>query len=51
MELKIQRFRISLVLNSFFFPLTSTEVFDSLKAREFEIVLPQHLSLQVPVLT
>jgi hypothetical protein len=41
MELKLQKFRISLVLNSFFFPLTSTEVFDSLKARGFEIPRPQ----------
>lgn len=40
MELNLQRFRISLVLNSFFFPLTSREVFDSLKAREFEIGRP-----------
>jgi len=40
MELKLQTFRISLVLKSFFFPLTSTEVFDSLKAREFEIARP-----------
>lgn len=40
MELKLQKFRISLVLNSFFFPLTSTEVFDSLKARGFEIGRP-----------
>lgn len=36
MELKLQKFRISLVLNSFFFPLTSSEVFDSMKARGFE---------------
>jgi len=41
MELKLQKFRISLVLNSIFFPLTSTEVFDSLKARGFEIPRPQ----------
>ena len=40
MELKLQRFRISLVLKSFYFPLTSSEVFDSLKAREFEIGRP-----------
>jgi len=41
MELKLQKFRIGLVLNSFFFPLTSTEVFDSMKARGFEIPRPQ----------
>jgi hypothetical protein len=40
MEPKLQTFRISLVLNSFFFPLTSTEIFDSLKARNFEIGRP-----------
>jgi len=40
MELKLQSFRISLVLNSVFFPLTSKEVFDSLKAREFDIGRP-----------
>lgn len=40
MQLKLQKFRISLVLNSFFFPLTSTEVFDSLRAREFDIGHP-----------
>ena len=37
MELKLQKFRLSLVLNSVFFPLTSPDVFDALKAREFEV--------------
>jgi len=40
MELKLQRFRISLVLNSTFFPLTSPEVFDALKGRGFDIGHP-----------
>jgi len=40
MEQKLQRFRISSVLNSFFFPLTSPEVFDALKVRGFEIGRP-----------
>ena len=37
LEMQLQSFRISLVLTSFFFPVTSPEIFDSLKAREFEI--------------
>lgn len=40
MEIKIQSFRISLVLKSILFPLTSTEVFDSLRSRDFEIGRP-----------
>jgi uncharacterized protein YuzE len=40
MELKLQSFRISLVLNSFFFPLTSPEVFEALKARGFDVGRP-----------
>jgi len=40
MELNLQKFRISLVLDSFFFPLTSIEVFDSLKSRGFELGRP-----------
>lgn len=36
-ELKLQKFRLSLVLNSFFFPLTSPDVFEVLKSREFEV--------------
>jgi hypothetical protein len=48
MELKLQKFRISLVLNSFFFPLTSSEVFDSMKARGFEIPTPQGSLLTGP---
>jgi len=37
MELKLQKFRIAVVLKSFFFPLTSPEIFEALKKREFEI--------------
>jgi hypothetical protein len=40
MELKLQTFRISLVLNSFFFPLTSPEVFEALEARGFDVGHP-----------
>jgi len=38
--LNLQKLRISLVLKSFFFPLTSPEVFDSFKAREFDVGSP-----------
>lgn len=46
MELKLQKFRISLVLNSFFFPLTSSEVFDSMKARGFSALLNEDLHIE-----
>ena len=36
MDLNLQSFRISLVLKSFFFPLTSAETFQSLRKRGFE---------------
>jgi len=40
LELQPQKLRIRLVLKSFFFPLTSPEVFDSFKARGFDVGSP-----------
>jgi len=41
MEIRPERFRLSLVLNSVFFPLTSPEAFRSFSSRGFDILVPQ----------
>lgn len=40
MELKMQMIRVSSVLNSFFFPLTSPEILEALAKRKFEVSRP-----------
>lgn len=41
MEIRPERFRLSLVLNSVFFPVTSPEAFQSFSSRGFNILIPQ----------
>ena len=41
MEIRPERFRLSLVLNSVFFPLTSPEAFRSFSSRGVDIIIPQ----------
>jgi len=40
MELKPKSYRLSIVLNSFFFPLTAPDILDSLKIRGFRVAQP-----------
>ena len=40
MELKPQKYKLNLILSSLFFPLTTPDVFDSLRSRGFEVARP-----------
>ena len=40
MELKPKSYRLSIVLDSFFFPLTAPDILDSLKTRGFKVAQP-----------